>query len=194
MAEFWEDSIYGAGKLPRCPYDYVASSVFRYAPQKPRRQISILELGCGPGNNLWFLNQEGFDCAGCDVSPTAIEYARARLGPGAELKISGFPDIPFEKKFDLVFERDALVCVPLKVARETLANIRQVLTPDGKIFLTPYSSQADTVGYACHYTREMLEDLLADCTIIEFHHVHVEDVLAEKPIRGEWHLVATPHE
>ena len=192
MAEFWEDSIYGAGKFPRCPYDYVASFVFRYAPQIPRRQISVLELGCGPGNNLWFLNQEGFGCAGCDASPTAVEYARARLGPGAELKVSEFPEIPFERKFDLVFDRAALACVPFEVAQQTLTNVRSVLKPDGKLFLSPYSSHSADFGYVCYYTREQVAKLLADWTILEFHHVQVDDVLAQQPIRGEWHLVATP--
>jgi ubiquinone/menaquinone biosynthesis C-methylase UbiE len=51
--------------------------------------------------------QEGFACSGFDSSPTAIEYARHRIGPAADLRVANFPTVPFpDAAFDLViFER-----------------------------------------------------------------------------------------
>lgn len=43
----WND-IYDGSNMPRAPYDYIASFVFRNAPKnKARNQINILEIGCG---------------------------------------------------------------------------------------------------------------------------------------------------
>jgi SAM-dependent methyltransferase len=34
---------------------------------------SALEVGCGPGANLWYLAREGFETCGVDLSPVAVE-------------------------------------------------------------------------------------------------------------------------
>ena len=50
----------------RCPYNEVASFVYRYS--KGNRDIEILEVGSGDGNNLWYLTKEGFDIRGIEIS------------------------------------------------------------------------------------------------------------------------------
>ena len=62
MESFWEKTIYASGKqLNLYPYDSVVSFIFRsYPRQKPRHQVHVLEIGCGAGNNLWFISREGF--------------------------------------------------------------------------------------------------------------------------------------
>lgn len=44
-----------------------------------RGQVRILEVGCGPGANLWFMAREGFSVYGVDGSQTAIALAKSRL-------------------------------------------------------------------------------------------------------------------
>lgn len=44
-----------------------------------RESIKILEVGCGPGANLWYMNREGFTVYGIDGSETAIKKAEKRL-------------------------------------------------------------------------------------------------------------------
>ncbi len=189
----WEQSVYGSGKFARCPYDQVASFVFRNAPEKSRCDTRILEVGCGPGNNLWFLNEEGFSCAGFDSSARAIEYAKARCGSAVELKVAEFPTIPFEENsFDLVVERAALCCVPFEAACETVANIRKVVVPGGRFLYTPYSGQREKVGYACHYTREMVIDTFRSWQILQLHHDALED--GDGVVTSEWRVWAQkPH-
>jgi SAM-dependent methyltransferase len=43
----------------------------------------ILEVGCGTGTNALWLAAHGFDALGVDVSPLAIDRARAKMGDGA---------------------------------------------------------------------------------------------------------------
>src|ERR1700730_10519810 len=116
-----EQSVYGGGTFVRCPYDQVATFVFRNLRKKSRRDTRILEVGCGPGSNLWFLNQEGFACSGFDASRLAIEYARVRCGKAVNLKVAEFPQVPFDGTFDLVIERAAICYVPFDVAKQTIA-------------------------------------------------------------------------
>ena len=186
----WENEVYGKGTFVRCPYDQVATFVFRNLPSKPRRDIRILEAGCGPGNNLWFLNQEGFACSGFDGSPTAIEYAKVRCGSGVELKVAEFPKVPFDGSFDLVIERAAICYVPFDVAKQTVANIRNVLVPGGRFLFTPYSGQAENFGNCCYYTRDMIEDMFRDWKILQLHHMSVEAAFGEKFYSAEWRLWA----
>ena len=42
-----------------------------------------LEVGCGTGTNALWLAAHGFDALGVDVSPLAIDRARAKLGGAA---------------------------------------------------------------------------------------------------------------
>ena len=44
-----------------------------------RRQISILEVGCGSGANLWMIAREGFDAHGLDLSEEALTLCRTML-------------------------------------------------------------------------------------------------------------------
>jgi SAM-dependent methyltransferase len=186
----WENEVYGRGTFVRCPYDQVATFVFRNLPSKPRRDIRILEVGCGPGNNLWFLNQEGFACSGFDASPTAIEYAKARCGKAVDLKTAEFPDVPFDGPFDLVIERAALCYVSFDVAKQTIANIRNVLVPGGRFMFTPYAGQSVNFGRSCYYTRDMIEDFFRDWKILQLHHMSVDAALGEKFYSAEWRLWA----
>lgn len=186
----WENVVYGRGTFVRCPYDQVATFVFRNLPSKPRRDTRILEVGCGPGNNLWFLNQEGFACSGFDASPTAIEYAKVRCGKAVELKVAEFPNVPFDGSFDLVIERAAMCYVPFDVAKQTVANIRDVLVPGGRFLFTPYSKQVEALGYCCYYTRDMVEDLFRGWRILQLHHMSMDAVVGEEFYSAEWRLWA----
>ena len=43
-----------------------------------KRKTTILDCGCGAGDNAIFLASLGFDCLGFDLNPTAVEVARER--------------------------------------------------------------------------------------------------------------------
>jgi SAM-dependent methyltransferase len=101
----------------------------------------VLEIGCGTGNNLWFLADAGFTIAGLDIAPTAIAIARERLAclghTDVDLRIGDLFSLPWpDEAFDIVIEvfdaatiralwRDFLI--------ETLT--RHEITPAGENFL-----------------------------------------------------------
>lgn len=44
-----------------------------------KKKIKVLEVGCGPGGNLWMLANEGFETYGMDFAPESILIAKKNL-------------------------------------------------------------------------------------------------------------------
>ena len=131
----WEE-LYGQGSIARCPYDFVASFAFRNAPKdKARKDIKILEIGCGSGNNLWFLAQEGFSVSGVDGSAAAIDAAKRRFtddGLTGDLTAGDFTKLAHpNSSFDLVIDRGALTCCGTSSIKKAIAEVSRVLKSGG---------------------------------------------------------------
>lgn len=136
----WEEK-YRAGERNRWPWDSVVSFVFTNAPAKPRGETSLLEVGCGAGNNLLFAAREGFQVSGIEGSPSAVEFAKREFelaGLRADLRIGDFTSLPFpDASFDLVIDRGSLTCVGIKSMGIAIHEIRRCLRPGGKFFFNP---------------------------------------------------------
>jgi ubiquinone/menaquinone biosynthesis C-methylase UbiE len=126
----WDAAYRRGEQLNRYPFDAVVSYVIRNAAPGSR----ILEIGCGTGNNLWFLAREGFDAAGIDSSETAIAYATKRFeeeGLTADIRLGDFHDLPWpDDSFDMVIDRAALQCSTTQP--DALREIARVLRPEGR--------------------------------------------------------------
>ena len=142
----WESAVYGAGRqLNLYPHTAVVTFIMRHFAQAPERaRIRILEVGCGAGNNIWFLAREGFAAAGIDGSKTAIDFARARLardGLEAEMVTGDFQTLSWPNNyFDCVIDRGAITCNRRAVIERTLDEVRRVLKPDGQFLSMIYGT------------------------------------------------------
>ena len=100
----------------------------------------VLDLGCGVGRHLLLLAAEGFDAAGCDVSPTALETCRRRLreaGLSAALTRSDMTAIPHpDRAFDAVIAWHVLYHNTVFAIRRAIAGLRQALNPRGYLLAT----------------------------------------------------------
>ena len=109
----------------------------------PKSTVKVLEVGCGPGANIWFLHREGFATHGIDVSPTAIGIAQARLAqenagiqsPPADLRSGNFSQLPWpDEYFDVVIDVFALCCNNIVIISKTMSEIARVLKPGGLFY------------------------------------------------------------
>ena len=128
------------------PWSSVVSFVLGMAPKdRPRAEVSILEIGCGSGNNVWFVAREGFHAAGVDASETAIAFAEHRLqgeGLKADLRVADFTKLPFaDHSFDMVFDRGALYCTHKAGVVACVSEVQRVLKPGGLFQCTPWSDR-----------------------------------------------------
>lgn len=178
---------------------FIARS-FRAVPD--RSQVRVLEIGCGPGPNIWFLAREGYAAAGIDGSPTAIRQAEARLQaehlPAADLKVGNFSSLPWpDASFDAVLDIEALYANRMQTIRETVAEIARVLKPGGLFFgkmfgdqstgsdsgvmLEPGTMSKPTAGpcvgneVAHFFSREELQALFAGFSRLAVDRVHRTD-------------------
>jgi len=142
----WEQEIYASGKmLNRYPYEFIISRTFStFGQLEHRSTIRFLEVGCGAGNNLWFLGREGFCVSGIDGSKSAIEYASQRLKKDNienDLQVGDFQDLPWEDNtFDVVIDRLATTHNRRHVIEKSLKEISRVLKPSGLFWSSVFST------------------------------------------------------
>jgi SAM-dependent methyltransferase len=215
----WETEIYGEGKhLNRYPFDIVVSFIYRHYPRQiPRNQVSILEIGCGAGNNLWFASREGFRVAGIDGSRSSIEYARSRFaeeGLSGDFRVGDFTDLPFDDDaFDLVIDRGAITCCGLMPAQQAVRAAWRVLKPGGKFLCNPYSDRHSSnvsgrpgpdglrlgisagalvgVGQLCFYGRRDVERMFASrWKLLSMQHLELVETLEPLySVHAEWRII-----
>jgi ubiquinone/menaquinone biosynthesis C-methylase UbiE len=135
----WEADIYAKGlQLNRWPFSDVVSAITRATTGKKKDEISILEVGCGTGNNIWFIAEEGYKGYGIDMSSSAIEYGRknlARRGLEADLRVGDISLLPWsDGSFDIVLDRGALTQNDYGHIEAVLHEVLRVMKPGGKMF------------------------------------------------------------
>ena len=106
------------------------------APLRQAGIRTILELGCGTGNDAGRLAREGYSVTAIDLSAEAIERASARFGPGVRFLVADMAmPLPFsDSSFDAVMSNVALHMFPDRVTRPVFAEIRR-LVRQGGLFL-----------------------------------------------------------
>jgi SAM-dependent methyltransferase len=97
---------------------------------------STLEIGAGTGTNAIWLAERGFDVLGVDVSPLAVERARAKIAGRALLcrfAILDFLEVPPpEGPFQFVFDRGCFHVFDEPGERQRLAaKVATALAPNG---------------------------------------------------------------
>jgi SAM-dependent methyltransferase len=109
-----------------------------------RANISILELGCGPGANIWYLAREGFDAYGVDGSATAVSSCLERLEREhltASVTVGDVSDLQFDDaRFDAVIDIECLSCNDFASSASILDEVARVLKPHGKFYSKTFAS------------------------------------------------------
>lgn len=111
-----------------------------------RREIKILEIGCGPGANLWYMAREGFSVYGIDGSETAVKKACRRLNeeiPGwtGQVVVGDIVSLPFEENyFDAVIDVEAISCNSFDNSRKSYDELFRVTKQGGKLFSRTFAT------------------------------------------------------
>jgi SAM-dependent methyltransferase len=126
------------GKYP--PEELIRFMARCYYTVPDRKQVKVLEIGCGMGANVWYLAREGFDAHGIDGSPTVIEKARRRMqqeGVSATFHVGDVNtllDFYHGQRFDLIIDVGCLVCNKLREVHNIVAQALELLKPGGRLF------------------------------------------------------------
>jgi ubiquinone/menaquinone biosynthesis C-methylase UbiE len=113
-----------------------------------RKNIKILEVGCGSCANLWMIAKEGFDAHGLDLSSESLVLGKRMLnnwGVKATLKQGSFLDLPYENSsFDVVIDVFSMNCVNHNNFLIGLDEVYRVLKRNGLFFSYTPSKNSST--------------------------------------------------
>jgi SAM-dependent methyltransferase len=94
---------------------------------------TVLELGCGTGNDAARLGAAGYAVTATDFSAEAIDAARARYGSSARFMTADMTQpLPFaDQSFDAVMSNVAMHMFPDTVTRALFAEVARLVRPGG---------------------------------------------------------------
>jgi len=199
----WNE-IYGSGlQLNLYPYEQVIRFLNRHFPDPIQRSsTSVLDVGCGAGNNLWFAARHGFQCTGIDIGEAAIAFARERFRQedlSGEFVLGSFAQLPFcDASFDAVLDRCAITAATPEVGEQAIAEIYRCLKPGGVFMFNTLASDQRTEKTGHAYGVGTLYDEAAIRTlfpghqwqILSWHKMQTISMLDPSYIASQWLLEA----
>jgi SAM-dependent methyltransferase len=134
----WE-RIYDSGKqINLWPYTDIASKFSKYFTNNEplSEHITVLELGCGAGNNSRLFSDNSINYEGIDFSKSAIEFANSNYQDEntnfVYADLVGH-DLP-HKKYDLIFDRAAVTHLVDSQIRAMVSKAFSALKSGGLYF------------------------------------------------------------
>jgi cyclopropane fatty-acyl-phospholipid synthase-like methyltransferase len=111
---------------------------------------SVLDIGCGSGDNALFFAQEGFDVWGIDSSPLAIQKARekgAQRGLTAHfLVLNALELTKLNRTFDTATDSGLFHTLSDEDRPLFVKNLAAILSPTGNYFMLCFSDK-EPAGY-----------------------------------------------
>lgn len=95
----------------------------------------VLDVGCGTGRLVKFLNENGFEAIGCDLAEEALKIARERNKNSCLVKASAINLLFKNQSFDLVTAIALIEHLTQKEGRQFIQETHRVLKKDGYFFL-----------------------------------------------------------
>ncbi len=148
--EKWEREIYSKGRqINKYPFGELVSVFFnslKYLEtnEKDKKNIKVLEIGCGAGNNLWFLAEQGFDTYGIDGSHSACKAAKElqkQRNVNVTIQQAYFDNLPFDdNSMDIIIDREATCCGTLNDVKKWWREANRVLKKGGLIISLKYAN------------------------------------------------------
>lgn len=138
----WED-IFSSRPWGQYPNEELVSFVGRSLRSKSLRKLgNVVEIGCGPGANLWFLGRVSEEILGVDFSKTALTQAESLYGlMNSHRRIEAPKLVTLHadisnlvgrgSNFDYVFDVLATTHNSLEKMRQILKDVHTMLATDG---------------------------------------------------------------
>lgn len=145
----WEE-IHKSQEWGKYPSEDIIRFVARNYYNKERKNIKILDFGCGAGANAWYLAREGFDTYAFDGSASAVMKAKSYLAKEnleAHFEVADALDISYENNFfDCIIDSAVVYANTIKNITDMYEKIYNLLVPAGKLFATGLFTP-NTAGY-----------------------------------------------
>ena len=153
---------------------FVAKHFYKAAD---RSQIKILEIGSGPGANLWFMAREGFTVYGVEGSSTAVQQSLAYLDSNVpnwqgEVVQGDIVKLDYDDcLFDAVIDIEAVYCNSFDASKIIYQEALRVLKPGGYFYSRTFAkgTSGDETGETVSYNAyRPSEGTLVDVGLVRF--------------------------
>jgi SAM-dependent methyltransferase len=146
---------------------------------------TILELGCGTGNDAARLASAGYLVTAIDLSAEAIGQAEARFGSKATFMVADMTQrLPFpDGGFDAVMSNVAMHMFPDRVTRALFAEVRRLVRTGGLFVFHVNALEDRPLRARWQPARELEPDYVAEESG-QTMHLFSESYLRE--LLGEW--------
>jgi len=151
----------------RAKRSYLALMLQHFVPQT---EASILDVGCGTGAIMDFLEKAGYRVEGIDPSQAALKYCRDK---NLKVQIGQADELPFaDNTFDAVIALDVLEHVVED--KKSVAEIARVLKPGGIFICTVpahpwlYSYHDEALHHLRRYAASALRSVLSTDLKLEY--------------------------
>ena len=118
--------------------------------------LNVLDIGCALCDfteKVWNLNRDN-RISGMDMSANAINWNSKKF-PVFEFKQDAIPEIPFDKKFDVIFCLEVLCYLDPQGRQEAIDRIHASLAPQGTLMFAGILNGGDR-----HHTEEEMVDMI----------------------------------
>ncbi len=142
----WEQ-IFKSQEWGKYPGEDIVRFVARnFYKSSVRSDVKLLEIGCGPGANIWFMAREGFNVTGVDGSETAIQKAKQRLDSEVpnwqgDLLVADMINLPYEnEQFDAILDIEASSTNSFENSQKIFIEAARVLKPGGLLYIRTFAT------------------------------------------------------
>ncbi|MGC9517586.1 MAG: class I SAM-dependent methyltransferase [Methanomicrobiales archaeon] len=184
----WDDIYKDKGMVQVEPSKYVINALNYFKKEKLSK---ILDLGCGTGRHVAYMNNQGFSVSGCDASTKALEIA-SKNTPQAKLIYCDFKSLPYpDESFDGVISHGVVHHALMDDIRKAISEIKRVVRSGGLVYIMVPSINHDEFHTGTeiekntkinidsidgdlphhYFAKNELEDLFDDFEIIKLEHV-----------------------
>ena len=193
----WEElySQPGQSQKNRYPHEDIIRFVMRNFSREERKSVRILDLGCGWGNNLHFLHDEGFEAWGIDGAVTACRQC-STITP--RVVLGSMVHLPFANElFDAAVDRNSIQCNTIDAVQAIVRQVQRVLKPGGVLYSIMLAQTNQPQCFHAYYltsprsklSRETVEQIFAPFSSLEIDY-------SERTYNGgdlflyQWHITA----
>lgn len=147
--QIWEQ-IHASRGWGQYPSEHVIRFVARNFYNQDRKQIRILDFGCGGGAHTWYLAREGFDVYGFDGSPSAVKATEKKLendGLKADLRVLDGVKMNYENDFfDAIIDNVTIYANRYEAIEMMYKGCYEILRSGGKLFTSCITPHTDGYG------------------------------------------------
>ena len=178
----WDD-IYKTHKLKEIPWHSGQPDKYlvRLIKEKKIEKGLVLDMCSGDGTNSIYLASKGFKVIGVDISPTAVEIARAKCSKGkvrCDYFVRNVLELKFDKKFDFIFDRGCFHHIPEKDKPKYALLVNNLLRKKGKFYLLCFSDKNP------QFEKNMSKDDIRFFFSEYFHIIFIKDSIHKEPPTG----------